>query len=140
LSQPAGRLAHDRTEQTPAPAMSSAEAGMVDRLKDLHYDVYGMNVAERSSDSDRVANLRAEGYWRLRERFERGQIMIPDDDELINELTSLKYKIVNSKGTIRLEEKEEAKKRLGKSPDLADALMLACLEPPQGPDVLIAFI
>jgi hypothetical protein len=52
----------------------------------------------------------------------------------------LKYKIVNSNGTIRLEEKEEAKKRLGKSPDLADSLMLAYLEPPQGPDVLIEFI
>ncbi len=35
--------------------------------------------------------------------FETGQIMIPEDDELINELKQLKYKIVNSNGTIRLE-------------------------------------
>lgn len=115
-------------------------AGVVDRLKELHYDVYGINVADRASDPERFANLRAEGYWRLRERFERGQIMIPDDDELINELTSLKYKIVNSNGQIRMEEKEEMKKRLGKSPDLADSLCLAFLAPPQGPDVMIEFI
>lgn len=50
--------------------------------------------------------------------------MIPDDDELIQELTTLKYKVVNSNGTIRMEEKEEAARRLGKSPDLADSLML----------------
>jgi hypothetical protein len=42
--------------------------------------------------------------------------MILNDDELINDLTSLQYKIVNRNGTIRLEAKEGAKKRLGKSP------------------------
>jgi hypothetical protein len=113
---------------------------MVDRLKELHDDVSGVNVADKASDPERFATRRAEGYWRLRERCERGPIMIPDDDELINELTSLKYKIVNSNGTIRLEEKEEAKKRLGTSPDLADRLCLAFLAPPQGPDVVIESI
>ncbi len=48
--------------------------------------------------------------------------MIPEDDELINELTRLKYKIVNSNGTIRLEEKEEMKKRF---PTFATALRVA---------------
>ncbi len=50
--------------------------------------------------------------------------MIPDDDELVQELTSLRYKVVDSNGTIKMEEKEGAKRRLGKSPDLADLLML----------------
>src|SRR5262249_9070889 len=36
---------------------------------------------------------------------------------LINELSQLRYKIVNSSGRIGLEEKEEMKKRLGTSPD-----------------------
>jgi len=44
--------------------------------------------------------------------YEYQQIMIPDD-ELIQELTTLKYKVVNSNGTIRMEKKEEAKRRLG---------------------------
>ncbi len=50
--------------------------------------------------------------------------MVPDDDELVQELTSLKYKVDNSNGTILMEEKEEAKRRLGKSTNLADSLML----------------
>ena len=142
LMQTAGRVANDLTEQKMPCNVDviGLGAGVADRLKELHYDVYGINVADRASDPERFANLRAEGYWRLRERFERGQIMIPDDDELINELTSLKYKIVNSNGQIRMEEKEEMKKRLGKSPDLADSLCLAFLAPPQGPDVMIEFI
>ncbi len=49
---------------------------------------------------------------------------LPEDDALSNELAQHKYKIVNSDGTIRLEEKEEMKRRLGKSPDLADRLVL----------------
>lgn len=65
--------------------------------------------------------------------------MIPDDDELINELTSLQDKIVNSNGTIRLEAKEATKQRLGKSGALADSLLLAVMGPPQGPEVVIAF-
>jgi len=54
-------------------------------------------------------------------------------------LTQLKYKIVNSNGTIRLEEKEEMKKRLGKSPDLSDSLCLAYYAPPEGPQFDIGF-
>ena len=65
--------------------------------------------------------------------------MIPEDNELISELTQLKYKIVNSHGTIRLEEKEEMKKRLGKSPDLSDSLCLAYYEPPEEPEFDIGF-
>ena len=84
-------------------------------------------MAEAATDPERFSNKRAEGYWLLREAFESQSIMIPDDDELVQELTSLKYKVVNSNGTIKMEEKEEAKKRLGKSPDLADSLMLTYL-------------
>jgi len=58
--------------------------------------------------------------------------MIPDDDELVQELTSLKCKVANSNGTIKMEEKEEAKKRLGKSPDLADSLMLTYITEEEG--------
>ncbi len=52
-------------------------------------------------------------------------IKIPDDEELINQLTSRKYKIW-SDGRIRLERKEDMKKRGLHSPDRADALAL-CL-------------
>ena len=49
--------------------------------------------------------------------------MIPDDDELANELTSLDY---GYDGTFRiqLQSKKDIKKNGGKSPDCADSLAL----------------
>ncbi len=115
LMQTAGRVAADLADLPGAKAnldVIGLGGGVVDRLTELHLPATGVNVAEKANDPDRFANVRAEAYWHLRTLFETGQIMIPEDDGLINELTQLKYKIVNSNGTIRLEEKEEMKKRL----------------------------
>src|SRR4051794_19885551 len=142
LMQTAGRVAADLADLPGAKAnldVIGLGGGVVDRLVELHLPATGVNVAEKAADPERFANVRAEAYWHLRTLFETGQIMIPEDDELINELTQLKYKIVNSNGTIRLEEKEEMKKRLGKSPDLSDSLMLAYVEPKQWPEFSIDF-
>lgn len=54
-------------------------------------------------------NLKAKGFWQLRGFFEQSQIMIPDDNDLIRDLTQMKYKVINSEGTIRMEKKEEMK-------------------------------
>ncbi|RKD20971.1 terminase B [Ammoniphilus oxalaticus] len=53
-----------------------------------------------------------------------GTVQFPDDDELISQLTSRKYRIT-SKGRIMLERKEDMKKRGLDSPDRADAVALA---------------
>ncbi len=45
-------------------------------------------------------------------------------DRLSGELTSIKYSYT-SKGQIKIEAKEATRKRIGKSPDVADALILA---------------
>ena len=58
---------------------------------------------------------------------------MPDDEDLQDELTQHKYKIVSSNGKIRIEEKDEMRKRLGRSPDRADSLMLTYATPPEGP-------
>lgn len=100
-------------------------SGCFDRLRQLgHRDVVSVNVAERARKPDVFLNLRAEVGWKLRETFERGDISIPDDPALISELASLRYHYDGS-GRIQLERKEVAKSRLGRSPDLADALMLS---------------
>lgn len=143
LMQSAGRVAADLADLRGCNArldVIGLGAGVVDRLAELHLPATGVNVADKASGPERFANVRAEGYWHLRMLFETGQIMIPDDDELINELTQLKYKIVNSNGMIRLEEKEEMKKRLGKNPDLSDSLCLAFTEPKTGPEFSMDFI
>ena len=48
---------------------------------------------------------------------------MPDQDELLHELTSLRFKILSS-GKFKAEGKDEMKKRGLRSPDLADALVL----------------
>ena len=44
-------------------------AGVVDRLKELGLPVTGINVGRPARQRTLFANLRAEGYWRLRELF-----------------------------------------------------------------------
>ena len=104
-------------------------AGVVDRLKEEGYGVKGINVARRSRQDELFANLRAEGFWRLRELFAAGRITIPPDNQLMGELAALRYSY-DSQGRILVESKDSIRQRGLPSPDKADALMLAFLEPP----------
>ena len=99
-------------------------AGVYDRLHELKDPVDEMQSGAASSDPERFANMRAEWWWGLRSRFESGDIDIEDDEELIEQLSNIKYKL-NSRGQIVIESKEDMKKRGRKSPDRGDALMLA---------------
>jgi hypothetical protein len=99
-------------------------AGVVDRLREMRKTVIGVNVAEAASREDRFVRLRDELYWRVRERFESRRIRIPNDDELIGELSSIKWKPAGSSDKVKVESKMEMKKRGLASPNRADALML----------------
>ena len=111
-------------------------AGVVDRLREQGYGVRGINVAQSARQKEVFANLRAEGYWRLRELFAAGEIAIPPDQQLVGELVSLRYHH-DSRGRVLLERKEDMRKRGLPSPDRADALMLAFLDPSSRPRVWI---
>jgi hypothetical protein len=82
-----------------------------------------VNVGERAFDNERFLNTRAEMYWALRERFITGDIQIPFDEDLMSQLSNIKFKFT-AKGQIQIESKEDMKKRGMSSPDKADALML----------------
>lgn len=104
--------------------------GVVDRAKELKEPVVGINVGSAARDTEAFVNLRAELWWAVRDRFEKGEIDIdPADDDLAGELCSLRYKRTSS-GKIQIESKDEAKRRGIPSPNRADALMLA-LAPPK---------
>lgn len=99
--------------------------GVVDRARELRAPAFGVNVGQQAFDRESFANLRAELYWALRERFQDGDIAIPpDDDELAAELVALRFERT-SRGQIRIESKEDMQKRGLHSPDRADALVLA---------------
>lgn len=69
----------------------------------------------------RYRNKRAEMWFELAEWIKRGGA-IPHIPELVGELTGPTYTFVN--GKLALEDKDQVKKRIGRSPDLADALAL----------------
>lgn len=81
---------------------------MVDRLRQLGTHVQPVNVGQAARRSDTFANLRAEIFWRVRERFERGEVSLPEDLALLSELAALRYGY-DGRGRIRLEPKEETK-------------------------------
>lgn len=118
--------------------------GVTDRLKEvisddkLPYEVIPVNNGE-SSDDDYYANKGTQIWGDIKELLEQNisnsinglepAIELPNDANLIKELSTRKFKMT-SNGKIRLESKDDMKKRNVGSPDIADALTLAFYEPP----------
>ncbi len=101
--------------------------GTVDILRDERRPVVEFRGSgEPSNDEDgNYLNARAEAYWTLREAFLRGEPVIdPYDDELVSQLSSIRYKIT-AKGRIQIESKEEIAKRDLPSPDRGDTMAMA---------------
>ena len=109
-------------------------AGVVDRLRELGYGVRGVNAAHSARQKGVFANIRAEGYWKLRDLFAAGAIAIPEDQRLLGELAALRYSF-DSQGRLLMESKEDMRKRGVPSPDRADALMLAFVTPVTRPRI-----
>ena len=81
-------------------------------------------MGESAHDSRRFANRKAEYYWALQERFQQGTISGVTDELTLSQLATIRYR-QTPQGKIAIESKEEARKRGVKSPDRAEALMLA---------------
>ncbi len=127
-----GFMERDKPEITSVDVIGIG-SGVYDRLFELEkHEVYPLNVGAGSTgveEKEKFQNLRAEVFWNLRVLFRpdkkgQSQISIPDDDGLIKELQEIRYKY-SSERKIKIEPKAEMKKRLGHSPDKADALALA---------------
>ena len=81
--------------------------------------------------------MRAEYHWKMREALdpERGNnIALPPGNEVLADLCSMRYKLLaggigtDKPPVVQIEAKEDIKARLGHSPDVGEALMLANLE------------
>jgi hypothetical protein len=106
--------------------------GAADRLDELRREgkhnakVVRVNVSEKSTKPLKYMRLRDEIWWTI------GHQMINDgvldlyglDDPTVAQLLSPKYQL-DSGGRINIEDKKDTKARLGRSPDDADALLLA---------------
>ncbi len=102
-------------------------SGVLDRLKELGFHAFGFNGGSSSADSERFANLRAESYWMLARRLEAGEVALPPDEPLTDELLAVRWR-PTPEGKIRIEAKDDLRGRLGRSPDRADAVAMALWE------------
>lgn len=117
--------------------------GVTDRLNEvirqerLKYEVIPIKNGGKANDDEHYADKSAEMWGNMRDILEENftnyvqgkesTIELPNDEKLIKQLSNRKYKI-DSKGRIDLEQKKEMKKRIGESPDLADAVIYSFAE------------
>jgi phage FluMu gp28-like protein len=87
-------------------------------------NINGVNVGKATQFPDRFKNLKAQLYWALRERFQDGQVSGLTDELALMQLAAIRYQI-NPRGLIEIESKDDLRKRGVKSPDRAEAIMLA---------------
>jgi hypothetical protein len=107
-------------------------AGVVDRLRELGCTVIPFNAAAATQVRDRsgelgFANLRAAAWWSLREMLDPANgigVALPPDDMLIGDLTAPHWRVLSG-GKIKIESKDDIYKRLGRSTDDGDAVVMA---------------
>jgi len=103
---------------------SGLGGGVTDRLRELNAPVVPCIAGSGAREDRKFINSRAEMWWALREALMAGDLALPDDRRLAADLTNVKFSY-DSRGRIKLESKDEIKKRLGRSPDRGDALAIA---------------
>ena len=98
-------------------------AGVVDRLRELKLPARGINVSESPAMGMTYINLRAELWHKAKAWLEKRDCKIPMDEDLIAELATVRYTFT-SNGKIKVESKDDIRRRGLKSPDKADAFCL----------------
>jgi phage terminase large subunit len=100
-------------------------AGWIDYLTNLGRTPIEVQFAGKPSDP-KYFNKRAEIWFEMTEAIKSGTVL-PNIPEIVAELTTPTYTFKGDK--LIIEEKEQVKLRLGRSPDLADALACTYAEP-----------
>jgi len=97
--------------------------GLVDRLRELaEFKVVAFNGAGRARDSREYPNARSQAWFDFAGRLPG--IDLDDNEQLAADLVAPSYRL-DSRGRRVVEAKAETKKRLGRSPDRADAVLMA---------------
>jgi len=91
----------------------------------VHALRHGLPYIDRSG-AQTFRNLRSAAVWHFRELLDPAYgsiVALPNDTRLLEDLTSYRY--YPTQGGIALEEKGQAKRRLQRSPDAGDAVVMA---------------
>lgn len=111
--------------------------GVVGRLREYRTDgahqatVIGVNVGAKSTDPERFPKLRDQLWWEVGRQLttDKAWDLSELSDDVIRQLTAVRWS-PDAAGRVKIESKDETKKRIGRSPDDADALLLAFHQPP----------
>lgn len=134
----AARIAHAAARWQPESVLiddtGGYGAGVIDSLltSKATFGVVPVNASGSPSDR-RYANLRAECWFAMADWVKRGGALADVPRDIVAELTQPTYTF--SGGRFQLEPKDHIKKRLGRSPDLADALAQTFAMPDQPADL-----
>ena len=101
--------------------------GIVGSLYDNNKRVYEFNSGAVPFSSF-YANKYTEAWFGLAKLLKARQIYLPKDSLLLNQLSTRRY-VLNKKGKLILETKDEYEKRGFESPDRADAVVYAFYDP-----------
>jgi phage terminase large subunit len=112
--------------------------GVTDILQHNGFEVVPVNFASEASDADHYPSAVSEMWFEVGKII--GEIACPEYDRLAAELVNRKSKNLDKKGRRVVESKDDYKERHGsKSPDDADAFLLAFYEPkPKGGGAAVA--
>jgi phage terminase large subunit len=117
------KIAWDMAEKRPdykiKVDVTGVGAGVVDRLNELGASVLGVDFGGTPRDKDKYTSVADEMWF----EFPIDEADIPCDNDLQRQLSGRRYDYDN-KGRRKIESKKEYKKRLGRSPDDADGLIL----------------
>ena len=112
-------------------------SGVRDKLRRDGFRTVAFNASKQSDRTDkrgefRFNNDRSAAWWNLRELLDPSRpggstVMLPDDKDLIADLSAPTYVVRTSKGVGRIivESKDEIRKRLGRSTDSGDTVVQA---------------
>lgn len=129
-------------EAFPVVDVIGVGAGVVSRLRELRRPVMPFNAAKSAGDRRdksgefRFSNMRAWAWWHLRELLDPANghnLALPDDEMLKADLTAPQWQLLQG-GKIQIEAKKDIRKRLGRSTDLGDAVLMAFVVDSWDPD------
>jgi hypothetical protein len=97
----------------------------IDNSQYVMVDAWGSDTS--SVDRRQFVNARAFNYFELKRKLHMKLLDIaPDDDTLMEELRGIQYEH-DSAARVKIEAKDDIRRRGGKSPDFADAAWYACM-------------
>lgn len=98
--------------------------GVTDRLRELRVNVVAFKGGEKAKNEDMYYNRRSEAYFELKDMVNKGYLKIINDHKSLDQFLTIRFKYT-SRGLKAILSKDDMRKEGIKSPDMADAAMMA---------------